>query len=99
LPAQLVAVLLKQEVTASDVGPRIEHAQQVLDLCIAARLETCAEGMVAAHTPIESVRAQLLEATASTGPELVTTLPAAGAAYKQAADRLDPTSIYTKRGN
>lgn len=97
LPANLVMALLSLDLKEDEIDARIEHAKQIRDLCVAADLESCAESYVREHTSIEAARAALLEATASQGEELVTSLPAPGAAAPSLASRLDPISIYQKR--
>lgn len=97
LPANLTTALISLEIKEEEIDARIEHAKQIRDLCVAADLESCAEGYVRQHTSIEAARAALLEATASEGEELVTSLPAPGAAAPSLASRLNPQSIYLKR--
>jgi hypothetical protein len=73
----------------------------VQGLCAAAGLESVAADYVKANTSIEIVRTQLIDAKAAGGPEIVTSLPATGAAKQGVAkdDPLNPTTIYQKRGN
>lgn len=67
--------ILKAAAVAADIPARIEHAQAVADLCRAAGVRSCAEQYVAAHTPIEVVRTQLIDLKADSGPEIDTTIP------------------------
>lgn len=97
-----LALAVMDRVTAVDALPaELERARSVADLCRAAGLREMAADYVKAGTTIETVRQQLVAATASVGDEIVTAQPPlGGAAAAQAArqaEGLDPTKVYARR--
>ena len=95
LPAQLAMALIAPEaaVTPETVDARILHARACDDLCAAAGIRSVAGDYAAKHTPIETVRSQLIAARAEDGPEISTSIPAAPVA----AGGTSAQSIYDRR--
>ncbi|PJK00839.1 peptidase S49 [Lysobacteraceae bacterium NML91-0213] len=97
-----LAIAVMDRVTAVAALPaELERAKAVADLCRAAGLREMAADYVTAGTTIETVRQQLVAATASVGDEIVTAQPPVGvAAAAQAArqaEGLDPNKVYARR--
>jgi capsid assembly protease len=101
LPAALSLALIRRGALNQSPEQAVAYAQSVVDACAAAGLESVASDYVKTNTSIEIVRTQLLAAKAEDGPEVVTALPATGAAKQGVAnsDPLNPQTIYKKRGN
>lgn len=96
LPPAIAAALLSQSagVTPETVDARIAHAKALADMCFAAGLPEVAVDYVTKNTEIETARAQLMDAKAEDGPELVTAHPQAS---PSAGSRLDVAGIYARR--
>jgi signal peptide peptidase SppA len=101
LAPAIALALIRRGAAGASAGDAIAYARSVQGLCAAAGLESVAADYVKANTSIEIVRTQLIDAKAAGGPEIVTSLPATGAAKQGVAkdDPLNPTTIYQKRGN
>ena len=98
---QAVSLALIASVTADDdLGARLAHAMQVIDLCAAAGASADPVPYVRSNTDIAQVRAALVEAKAKADEavQLQTTLPANAAEKPKPANRLDPSAIYRNRG-
>ncbi len=97
LPADIAIALQRSDATPANVSERIAAAGMIADLCTASGLRSIAPDYVKSGVSVESVRAQLLGAVASVGPEIETTLrppmPAA-AAHQQATTAQE---IYDRR--
>lgn len=97
LPAQLAMALIAPEaaVTPETVDARILHAKACDDLCAAAGIRSVAGDYAAKHTPIETVRSQLIAAKAEDGPEISTSIPTKPAAAGN--QPLRAAAIYEER--
>lgn len=73
----VVAALLAEGagITAASIQARLEHAQAVIDLCVAAGDRSLAGDYITTNTNIEIVRKQLLDVKATSAAEIVTALP------------------------
>lgn len=81
-------------VTPETVAARIDHARAVADLCAAAGLRGVEADYVKQNTKIDVVRAQLIEAKAEDGPEIITTIPDSAL---QSPGKLSSSDIYSRR--
>lgn len=81
------------------IQARISHAKQVISLCTAAGGADPVP-FIRNHTDIAQVRGALVEAKARADDavRLSTSLPASDAEKSRQVNRLDPTTIYRKRG-
>lgn len=95
LKPDVLAALLDPaaNITAASAITRIEHAKAVVDLCVAAGERSLARDYIVKNVELEAVRIQLLDLRATDGPEVVTTIPAAGAGKSS----LDTQGIYASR--
>lgn len=96
-----VALALVESVShADDIPARVQHAAAVVDAVAASGLAVDPVPYVRKHTEIAQVRADLLEAKAKAdeAAPVQTTLPANTAEKPRPANRLNPSSIYRKRG-
>lgn len=98
LPADLQVALQKRGTQNQAPPEAIGYAGRVRDLCAAAGIESVAADYVIRNVDIETVRQQLLDARADTGPELITAIPASAEAGKLAGSQRTPhTEIYNRR--
>lgn len=97
LPAELQVALQRRGAQDQQPSEAIGYAASVRDLCVAAGIESVAADYVRANTSIETVRAQLLDAKADTGPEIVTALPQSVTADRADKPRESATDIYSRR--
>lgn len=100
LPGPVTLALVQTIGHGDDIGARIAHATAVIDLVAASGLSVAAEPYVRNNTELAQVRADLLEAKAKAdeAAPVQTTLPANSAEKPGPANRLNPSSIYRKRG-
>lgn len=100
LPGHVALALVQTTSHDTDVAARIEHATAVIDLVAASGLSVDAVPYVRKNTELAQVRADLLEAKAKAdeAAPVQTTLPANSAEKPGPANRLNPSSIYHKRG-
>lgn len=77
--------------TVATVPERVETAKKIVDLCAAAKLDSCSAGFITRGVSVEQARAELSAAVADQGTEISTTIPAKSNAT---ANPLDPTKIY-----
>lgn len=102
LPPAVVTALMSIDLTVAPRPPAdlVADASKIVDLCVAAGLPDLAADSVKSGATVEQTRSSLAAARAAGERELVTTLPALGAA--KPADQLnvlDGVSIYQLRGN
>lgn len=100
LPGPVALALVQATTDGEDIAARIVHAAAVIDLVAASGLSTDPVPYVRKHTELAQVRADLLEAKAAAdeAAPVQTTLPANTAEKPKPANRLNPSSIYRKRG-
>lgn len=102
LPATVVTALMSIDLATAGRPPAeiVADASAIVDLCVAAGLPDLAADSVKSGATVEQTRASLAAARAAGERELVTTLPALGAAKPDAQlNVLDGVSIYQMRGN
>ncbi|MEN1941016.1 S49 family peptidase [Luteimonas sp. MJ174] len=100
LPGPVALALVQCIGHDTDIGARVEHATAVIDLVAASGLGVDPTPYVRKNTELAQVRADLLEAKAKADEAVPvqTTLPANSAEKPKPAHRLNPSSIYRKRG-
>jgi signal peptide peptidase SppA len=103
----VVAAGLKPDVTAAllhadsgideqTIAARMEHAQAVIDLCVAAGDRALAHDYIVKNVAIETCRSQLLALKAEDGPEVITAQPRASD-MPPAPRQTRSDSIYSRR--
>lgn len=101
LAPDLTVALLAHVTDATRVEAEVARAQGIADLCRAAHLRDLAADLIKSGATVEQARAQLLDATASVGDELVTAQPTQSTAVVTAAAKqaqsLDPNHVYANR--
>lgn len=98
LPASMTVALQKRGSREQSAEAAITYATSVRDLCAAAGIESVAADYVQRNVDVETVRQQLLDARADTGPELITAIPASAEAGKAAKRKPESaTGIYNRR--
>ncbi len=98
-PDNVVLALADVITAAESIPERIAHTKQVINLCAAAG-HADPIPFIRNHTEIAQVRTALVEARARADDvvRLNTTLPASNAEKSRQENRLDPTTVYRKRG-
>lgn len=98
LPAPITVALQKRGPQEQSAEAAVAYAVSVRDLCAAAGIESVAADYVQRNVDIETVRKQLLDARADTGPEIITAIPVSAEAGKAPPKKRDSASdVYNRR--